>query len=291
MRLKINIILLLALLAVSTSSIIARYLPDVSSFVIAFWRMTIASCLIWLYTFFNKQDAIEQKQYKYYLLSGLFLALHFSSFYGAVKLTSIANATLLGITAPMFTIIYEKLYLRKKLNPVVFIGFVLAGTGTLIITGSGLFNNDNSLIGKFLGLLAAFFISLVYIFASKLRERTGTIAYTRLLYSFAAFFLFIICLSTNNNILDFSFDDFKWLFALGVVPTILGHSLFYYSIKFTSPTVVASVPIGEPIIASFFAWILFSETISMITLLGGLLILIGIYYLVTRSPTNSKIES
>ena len=47
------------------------------------------------------------------MLSGLFLALHFTTFYGAVKLTSIANATLLGITAPIFTIIYEKFAIKK----------------------------------------------------------------------------------------------------------------------------------------------------------------------------------
>lgn len=286
MRLRINFILLIALIAVSTSSIFARYLPGTSAFVIAFWRMAMASVMIWMYTFFSRQGSVDRHLNKYFILSGLFLALHFSSFYAAVKLTSIANATLLGITAPMFTICYEKLFLKRQLNPIVFVGFVLAGTGTMIITGSGLFEQDNSLFGKLFGLLAALFIALVYIFASKLRERTSTVQYTRLLYSLAAIFLLIICLITKNNAFQISFSEFQWLFALGIIPTILGHSLFYYSIKFMSPTVVASVPIGEPLIASFFAWILFSESVSPATILGGVFILVGIYFLVTRSPAK-----
>lgn len=277
-------VLIIALLAVSTSSIIARLLPELSAIVIAFWRLAIASMLIWAYTSFNRQLSIEKKHYKYYILSGLFLALHFATFYGAVKLTSIANATLLGITAPMFTIIYEKLFLKKSIKPLVFLGFVIAGTGTLIITGSGLFLNDGSLLGKFLGLLAALCISLVYIIASKLRKYSNTILYTRALYAFGAFFLLLFSFAASDNIFAISPFQAKWLIALGVVPTILGHSLLYFSIKFTSPTIVASVPIGEPIIASIFAWIVFSESIPYATFFGGVFILAGVCLLVARSP-------
>lgn len=284
MNLRINLVLIIALLAVSTSSIIARLLPELSAIVIAFWRLAIASMLIWAYTSFNRQLSIEKKHYKYYILSGLFLALHFATFYGAVKLTSIANATLLGITAPMFTIIYEKLFLKKSIKPLVFLGFVIAGTGTLIITGSGLFLNDGSLLGKFLGLLAALCISLVYIIASKLRKYSNTILYTRALYTFGAFFLLLFSFAASDNIFAISPFQAKWLIALGVVPTILGHSLLYFSIKFTSPTIVASVPIGEPIIASIFAWIVFSESIPYATFFGGVFILAGVCLLVARSP-------
>lgn len=285
MKTKIGIILTFSLFAVSTSSVIARYLPGVPAVVIAFWRMAIAGLLIWIYSYIKVQPAINKTDLKYYFLSGLFLALHFTAFYGAVKHTSIANATLLGITAPMFTIIYEKLFLKKTVRPLVLIGFVLAGTGTLIITGSDLFTNDSSLFGKLLGLTAALCIAFVYIFANKLRQSSDTIEYTKLLYSFAAIYLLLFSFISNENVFAVSSNDIKWLIALGVIPTILGHSLLYYSIKFTSPTIVASVPIGEPIIASFFAWILLKEGIALFTIYGGILILLGVYFLVVYSPS------
>jgi len=288
LKTKINIVLAFALLCVSTSSIIARLLPEVSAIVIAFWRLAIASIIIWGYTFFKGQETVDKRHYKYYILSGLFLALHFTTFYGAVKLTSIANATLLGITAPIFTIIYEKLILKKNIKSYVFLGFVIAGTGTIIITGSGLFLADGSLLGKFLGLLAALCISLVYIFASNLRKFSNTTLYTRTLYTFGALFLFLFSFAASDNIFAVSMSQAKWLIALGIVPTILGHSLFYFSIKFTSPTIVASVPIGEPIIASFFAWIIFSESVPSVTYIGGIFILVGVCLLVVYSPRSQQ---
>jgi len=286
-RTKINFILVIALLSVSTSSIFARFVPEVSAVVIAFWRMAIASIIMWFYTSVIKQKPVKREELKYYVLSGLFLALHFSSFYTAVKLTSIANATLLGITAPMFTMLYERLFLKRKLKPIVFLGFVLAGTGSLIIVGPDLIYQSSSIIGKMFGLLAALFISLVYIFASNLRKNSNTVVYTKFLYMFAAVFLLLISLISNENVLAFNLTQFKWLLLLGIIPTILGHSLFYYSIKYTPPTVIASVPIGEPIIASFFAWILFTELVSVATVIGGIFILFGVYFLVAYSQTKS----
>ncbi len=291
MNIKINLVLIIALLAVSTSSIIARFLPDISAVVISFWRLAIASILMWAYTAFYHQVRIEKKNYILYVFSGLFLALHFSCFYAAVKLTSIANATLLGITAPMFTILFERLFLKRALRPLVLLGFVFALCGTIIIAGSGFVLNDSSLLGKLFGLLAALFIAMVYILADKLRVNSNTVAYTRMLYTIGAFFLLIISILSRENVFAIQTIDMVWLATLGIIPTILGHSLFYFAIKYTSPTIIASVPLGEPIIASILAWIIFIENVPIITLTGGILILCGVYFIIANSSRATLTEN
>jgi drug/metabolite transporter (DMT)-like permease len=282
---RIYLILFIALLSVSTSSIFARYLPDVSAVVIAFWRLSIASVLIWIYATILKQPQIKRTDFKYYIVSGFFLALHFTSFYQAVKLTSIANATLLGITAPMFTILYEKLFLKIRLKPLVLIGLLFAAVGSIIITGTGILSSSETFAGQLFGLIASFCIAMVYIAAKHLRGRSNTIVYTKFLYSYGAIFLFVFTLFSCDSVINITQNDILWLLALGIIPTILGHSLFYYSIKFTSPTTIAAVPIGEPVIASIFAWLIFSEIISLATTLGGVFILIGVYFLATRQQS------
>ena len=62
-----------------------------------------------------------------------------------------------------------------------------------------------------------------------------------------------------------------------LIPTIIGHNIFYYCIKFTTPTIVATVPLGEPVIASVIAYFLFLEGISVNTIAGGVLCLAGIF--------------
>jgi drug/metabolite transporter (DMT)-like permease len=148
-------VLIVALFTVSTSSIIARFLPDVSSIVISLWRLTFASIAVWLYSFLKPQNKIKKQNVIPFILSGFFLSLHFICFYQAVKLTSIANATLLGITAPMFTLLIERFVFKRKFKKIVFIGFAVALIGTIMITGLNFSTTDVSEFGKLFGLAAA----------------------------------------------------------------------------------------------------------------------------------------
>lgn len=284
MNIKMDLVLVVALLAVSTSSVMARFLPEVSSIVIALWRLVFASFAVWLYSFFKPQNKIKKQNIIPFVLSGFFLGLHFICFYQAVKLTSIANATLLGITAPMFTLLIEHFVFKRKFKKIVFIGFAVALFGTLMITGFSASTTDSAEIGKLYGLSAALCIAVVYLLANKIRAETSTVSYTRLLYLIAALFLFVIASTNGENIFELNKSDYLWLLALGLIPTILGHSLLYYGIKFTSPTIIASVPLGEPVIASVLAWMIFLEKVPFITLAGGILILFGVYLIIVNSP-------
>ena len=284
MKIKINLVLVVALFAVSTSSIIARFLPEVSSIVISFWRLVFASIAVWLYSHFKPQNKINMQNIIPFILSGFFLGLHFVCFYQAVKLISIANATLLGITAPMFTLLIERFVFKSNFKKIVFIGFAVALIGTIMITGWNFSITDSTEVGKLYGLSAALCIALVYLLANKIRTDTSTVSYTRLLYLIAAMFLLVIAFTNGENIFELNKSDYLWLLALGLFPTILGHSLLYYGIKFTSPTIIASVPLGEPIIASILAWMIFLEKVPFITLVGGILILFGVYLIIINSP-------
>jgi len=54
MNIKITILLIIALLSVSTSPIIAKSLVDVPAVSISFWRMIIGSFFLWFYSGFFK---------------------------------------------------------------------------------------------------------------------------------------------------------------------------------------------------------------------------------------------
>jgi drug/metabolite transporter (DMT)-like permease len=69
---------------------------------------------------------------------------------------------------------------------------------------------------------------------------------------------------------------------MGIIPTVLGHTLLYYTVGHIRPTVVSAVPLGEPIIASLMAYLFFKETIPIFTVVGGGITLLGLYILVTK---------
>ena len=93
MRFKILIILFIAMLSVSTSPIVARYLSNVSAVSISFWRMLIGAIVLWLISLFRNASPMHYNDTKKTIIAGIFLGIHFGLFFGAIKLTTISNAT------------------------------------------------------------------------------------------------------------------------------------------------------------------------------------------------------
>ena len=82
MNYRITILLIIALLSVSTSPISAKTLTGVPAVSISFWRMFIGSFLLWIYSVFYKQGTVkENKNYSKTMLAGILLGLHFSLFF------------------------------------------------------------------------------------------------------------------------------------------------------------------------------------------------------------------
>ena len=119
-------LLFTAMLAVSTSPIIARYLDDVPAVAISFWRMGFGSLILWMISVVKKQTPLSSENRNKTIMAGIFLGIHFALFFGAIKLTTIANATFLGTLAPLFTYFIEKFILKRKHHMVLLLGLGLA---------------------------------------------------------------------------------------------------------------------------------------------------------------------
>ena len=283
MNTKITLLLILALLSVSTSPIIGRALVGVNAVSISFWRMFLATIILWVFSMFKPQGKMKVKiNINRTICAGILLGIHFALFFEAIKITKIANATFLGTLAPFFTLLIELYILKRYYNNKVLLGLFFTLIGSIIILGYQFNLESQYTIGNLYALLCSIAIAIALMIGEQVRQKENTVVYTRLLYLSASVTLFILSILVNKTLLSFSVNEFLGLLFLGLVPTILGHNSIYYSIKYVPPTIVAAFPLGEPIIATFFAFFIFSEYISWNIFLGGSitglgLILISIY--------------
>ena len=148
-KLNISLILVLAMLAVSTSPVAAKILnqsSDVDGVMLAFWRMAFASAILWGFCLVKKQGRFKSRQnLKQSIMAGIFLGLHFALFFIALDLTKMANATFLGTLTPVFTLILEIFFLKRTFNRSIYLGLFCALFG-------------NSLIDQ----LLRFFLSIIF---------------------------------------------------------------------------------------------------------------------------------
>ena len=279
-------ILFIGLLAISTSPVIARLLPLVPAAIIAFWRMTFASAMLWGYSSIRPQESIAPKNIRLVLAAGFLLAMHFIFWFSALKLTSIANTTVLGIVAPAFTLLFERLWYNRKLSWITITALLIILFGGIIVQGDDLGRVNSTGFGNIMAILSAVFLGSVFIIGAKVRKTTPVITYIRMVYTVSAIVLLVSSLLLDSSLLGYSINNYFWLFMLGLVPTLIGHTAFSYSVKFVSPTVIAAFPLGEPIIASYLAWILFAERVPFYVVGGGIIVFIGMIILIMNKQSE-----
>jgi drug/metabolite transporter (DMT)-like permease len=270
------LLLMIALLSVSSASLVVRMLPDTNAITIAFWRMFLASIMVFTISYKNIFSFVPDKKI---ILAGVFLGIHFALFFRSVQLTSIAEAALLGTTAPIFTELYAIIFQKKPILPLVIFGLFVAFVGAGVLVSQSSFSETGAL-GNVLAILCSIAISFVLVFGKDIRKSVGLFEYTRWLFFFASCTLFIISLIANVSIFSFSPEDFPWFIFLALVPTMVGHNIFYYLIKTLNTTTVAAVPLGEPIISSLGALALFGEPIGVAVVVGGGITLLGVFLVV-----------
>ena len=276
---KIMFLLVFAMFCVSTSPILGRLLSNVPSVGISFWRMAIGATILWIYSFFIPQESLSSKNKSFTILGGFFLGIHFQFFFESIKLTTIANATFLGTLAPIFTLFLEKFWLKRKISLQIIYALVIIFIGSVIIIGNQFDVSSNYTKGNLYALICSFWISLAFMISENVRKEADTISYSRTMFTSAAFTLLVISFYNGDSLMNYSKMDYLGLFLLGLIPTIFGHSILYYSLRYVQPTIVASFPVGEPIIASILAYFIFSESIGMSIYVGGTLTLIGLLVL------------
>ena len=275
---KIIPLLFIGLLSISTSPIIAKSLAS-SGTIIAFWRMLLASFFLWSYSllYFKNLKGLSYSNKIRTSLAGILLGIHFIFFFEAIKITTIANATFLGTLAPFFTLIIELVLFKRHYKKIVYIGLLISLIGTLFVLTNNFDLSSRFTIGNIYAILCSLAISISFLIAEKVRDTEGTIEYTRMLYGIAALTIFIIGSFYTQTFIIIEKTEVVGFVFLALIPTILGHNIFYYCLKFTTPTIVGTIPLGEPIIASIIAFFLFNELISLNTAIGGALCMYGIF--------------
>ena len=270
------ILLFVALLAVSSSAWVVRFLPELSATTIAFWRMFLASLMAFAISYKTILTFVPNKKI---LLAGVFLGFHFALFFRSVQLTSIAEAALLGTVAPVFTEFYSIMFQKKRLSIKVLGGLFLALLGAYTLLSQSSFS-DTSTFGNVLAVLCSAAMAVVLLVGKDVRKSVGLFEYSRWLFFYAAACLLLISLYQNVNVFSFSFQDFGWFVFLAAIPTMVGHNIFYFLVKTLSATTVAAVPLGEPVISSVGAFFLFNEPVGPFVFLGGSITLIGVYIII-----------
>ena len=188
--------------------------------------------------------------------------------------------------APIFTV-FIAIFQKRAINKMTYAGLIVAIVGGWIVQSGGLSLNSANLFGDSIALLSALFLAVTFVLAEKIRQNTDNVVYGRSLFFVASITVLLIASTAGDSILNFNATDIPRFLFLGLVPSIFGHNLLNYTVKYITPTAVSSVPLGEPVIASLFGLLLFGEAIPLGALLGGPVVLFGVYIIISNQAISA----
>jgi drug/metabolite transporter (DMT)-like permease len=283
------------ILAVSTSSIFIRFAQEKApSLIIAAYRLALATIfLIPAAIGPGKTDLrkLNSKQVALAVVSGIFLAFHFATWISSLAYTTVASSVVLVDTSPLWVALLAPLLLKEKIGKWVLAGLVITMAGGFFIGLSDVCQVSNHgiscpslasildgkyFLGDVLALLGALFAAGYLLIGRVLRPKMTLVSYTFLVYGIAA--LVLIGLASFAHLEPFGYPSvtYVWFLALAIIPQLIGHSTFNWSLRYLSAAFVSITILGESIGSTLLAFFILGEIPPAIKIAGAVLILVGI---------------
>src|SRR5260221_9935250 len=237
----------------------------------AFWRVAVAVPVLWLFCFLRQETKSARYSGRWPLLfaAGFAFAGDLGFWHTSIQLTSVANSTLLANLASIFVTLAAWLFLRQRPSALFLAGLAAALAGVALLVWTSIEFSATGLAGDALGVLTAMFYA-GYIFAVKgLRDRGETTLHLMAVTStITAIFLLPAALASGEQLLPVSTHGWVILVGLALISHAAGQSLIAYAPAHL-PAAFSSVSLLlQPVMAALFAWVLPSEALAPLPMLG-----------------------
>jgi len=246
----------------------------------AFWRVALAVPALWILVFFRNHPASGNPSRKTFLLfaAGLAFAGDLAFWHTSIKLTSVANSTLLANLASIFVTLAAWIFLRQRPAPMFLAGLAAALSGVALLVHTSLHFSPTGLAGDALGVVTAMFYAGYLLAVKGLRDRgEATLHLMAVSTTLSAVLLVPVALATGEALVPQDTRGWWALAGLALVSHAAGQGLIAYALAHL-PAAFSSVSLlFQPVMAAAFAWVLLSEPLVPLQMAGALVVLFGIY--------------
>lgn len=232
--------------------------------------------LLSIFTFMNKRISWHavKKNAIVFLFSSIALAGNWVFLYQSYDYTTIANATLGYYFAPIFVMILAPLVLKELLSRKKIVCLIVAIIGLILVIGEGVqASHTTDILGISFGLMAAFFYAALLLlnkFIKGIDQLESTIIQLGLTALVLMPYVFV---TEGFGIFSVPTSSIPFIFILGIVNTGLGFWLFFAGMKHLNAQSIAMLSYVDPFVAIFISAIVLQESMTVIQLIGGALLL------------------
>lgn len=285
---KPRIALAMGVLCISIFPILVK-LSMVSGVISAFYRMAISAVVIIPYVvLFKKFRFPPLKVTLLSLLCGVIFALDVTVWNIAIIESTATQASLLTNLSPIWVGIGALFFLRDKPKRNFWIGTVVAICGMVLLVGFKVFANFDFDLAFGFGVLSGVFYAFYMLISKNVLNQLDVWRFMTLSLTASSVFLGALSFILNEPFSGFS--TYSWVILIGIalVCQLLAWLLISYATQYMRATRVSVSLLGQAILASVCAWLVLDEEITLQMIVGGIILLFGIWLTFYPQPIGME---
>jgi drug/metabolite transporter (DMT)-like permease len=256
-------------------------MADVGPISSAFWRMALALPLIAGMALVGPKSSGRMTPVLILIIaaSGMLFAADLASWHVGILQTKMANATLLGNSAtfifPIYGFVVARLWPTRRQG----LALLLALVGASVLMGRSAELSRANLIGDLLSLLAGVFYAAYFVAIARARETLSPLPLLAASTLASALPLLLCAYALGEQVMPTNWTP---LIALALCSQVIGQGLMVYALGRMSPLVIGLTLLTQPVVAALVGWLMFSETLGALDLVGA--VLVGLALVLVRQP-------
>jgi drug/metabolite transporter (DMT)-like permease len=244
-------------------------------------RTSLAFILLLIFFLMKNRNIFRiefRDAWKFAFLGIVGVAITNYTYYFTVKEASVATAILVQYTAPVWILLYSAFILKEdKLDRITIISLVVALLGCFFAVTSGTMQSINLKGWAIItGPLSAFTFAYQVVGTKQLIKRYSI--WTLLLYMFGFSALFWLCINPPWNIIAKHYTGSDWgiLWMFAIVSILIPQIAFAAGLKYLDASTAGIISVMEPVIAIGAAFLILGESLSVVQVFGGLMVLLAV---------------
>jgi drug/metabolite transporter (DMT)-like permease len=281
----LNVLLLILSVFAASTAVIMIKASTVHPVLLASGRLFVASLVLFplfLRDLRRHRSAYTRDHLKASVAPGLVLSVHLMTWIVGARLTPTANASLIVNLVPLAMPFFLIWFADEALTRREIVATGVALTGVVILTATDLNLSPVYFVGDLICLGSMLFYALYLALGRRNRHHPTVWLYLVPLYAVAAVSSMGVALLFTNPIQPYSLREVALILGLGIVPTVIGHSLLNRSMKVFRGQLVSLINMGQFVFAGGMAYLLWREAPAPTFYLAATLLAASAWIVVSR---------
>ncbi len=218
----------------------------------------------------------RQMSWKQFAL-GLVLVFLVGADYIAIQQLPVAIAIVLLFTSPLLVVLWTAVAERRAPSRFVLVALMLSILGVVLV--SKLLESNLEQVNWFgisIGLTTAVFFATYIVLGEQLSGRGEPSGILLKAYAVASLFWLAYQFTQGLPVTLLTPENLPKVLIVGIAGNLMPYLLFLWSIQRVHAERAAIVATLEPFVAAILAWIWFGQTLSVLQIIGGVLLIVTV---------------